>query len=121
MNDVEEDLSGAPAGANGSHHCREQCVVLRLATAVSDAADANRDGLWPRRVSRTAECTVVLNVDTGMVVPSFLGKPLRSAVEIAQQSGLEINAIGSGIARQQWPAPGSHLTSGEHITVRFGH
>ncbi len=65
--------------------------------------------------------TVILAVDTGMVVPSFLGKPLRSAVEIAQQSGLEINAIGSGIAREQWPAPGSHLTSGEHITVRFGH
>ena len=65
--------------------------------------------------------TVVLDVDSGVVVPSFLGKPLRSAVEIAQQSGLEINAVGSGIAREQWPAPGSHLTSGQHITVRFGH
>ena len=50
--------------------------------------------------------TVVLDVDSGVVVPSFLGKPLRSAVETAEQSGLEINAIGSGVARQQWPAPG---------------
>jgi len=65
--------------------------------------------------------TVVLDVDSGVVVPSFLGKPLRSAVEIAQQSGLEINAIGSGVAREQWPAPGSHLPSGQHITVRFTH
>jgi cell division protein FtsI (penicillin-binding protein 3) len=54
-------------------------------------------------------------------VPSFLGKPLRSAVETAQQSGLEINAIGSGVAREQWPAPGSRLLAGQHITVRFGH
>ncbi len=65
--------------------------------------------------------TVVLDVDSGVVVPSFLGKPLRSAVEIAQQSGLEINAVGSGVAREQWPAPGSHLPSGQHITVRFAH
>jgi cell division protein FtsI (penicillin-binding protein 3) len=65
--------------------------------------------------------TVVLAVDGGAVVPSFLGKPLRSAVEIAQQSGLEINAIGTGIAREQSPAPGSHLLAGQHITVRFAH
>jgi len=65
--------------------------------------------------------TVVLDVDSGVVVPSFLGKPLRSAVESAQQSGLEINAIGSGVAREQWPAPGSHLLSGQRITVRFAH
>ncbi len=52
----------------------------------------------------SANGTVVLDVDSGVVVPSFLGKPLRSAVETAQQSGLEINAIGSGVAREQWPA-----------------
>ena len=39
---------------------------------------------------------MVLDVDSGIVVPSFLGKPMRLAVESAEQSGLEINAIGSG-------------------------
>jgi cell division protein FtsI (penicillin-binding protein 3) len=63
---------------------------------------------------------VVVDVDSGAVVPSFLGKPLRSAVEIAQQSGVEITAVGSGIAREQSPAPGSRLGSGQRITVRFG-
>ena len=65
--------------------------------------------------------TVVLDVDSGVLVPSFLGKPLRTAVESAQQAGVEINAIGSGVAREQWPAPGNHLASGQKITVRFSH
>ena len=63
--------------------------------------------------------TVVLNVDSGIVVPSFVGKSLRAAVEVAQQSGLEINVLGSGIARQQSPPPGSHLLAGQKVTVRF--
>ncbi len=65
--------------------------------------------------------TVVLNVDSGIVVPSFMGKSLRSAVEYAQQSGLEINVLGSGIARQQRPAPGAHLLAGQRVTVHFSH
>jgi len=64
---------------------------------------------------------VVVAVPSGIVVPSFLGKPLRSAVEIAQQSGVEIDALGSGVAREQWPAPGSRLSLGQKITVRFTH
>jgi len=69
----------------------------------------------------SANGTVVLSVDTGIVVPSFMGKSLRSAVEVAQQNGLEINAMGSGIARQQSPPPGSHLLSGQKVTIRFSH
>jgi cell division protein FtsI (penicillin-binding protein 3) len=65
--------------------------------------------------------TVVLNVDSGVVVPSFMGKTLRSAVEAAQQSGFEINVLGSGIARQQSPPPGSHLLTGQKVTIRFSH
>jgi cell division protein FtsI (penicillin-binding protein 3) len=65
--------------------------------------------------------TVVLNVDSGVVVPSFMGKTLRTAVEEAQLNGLEINVLGSGIARQQSPPPGSHLLAGQKVTIRFSH
>ena len=65
--------------------------------------------------------TVVLNVDSGIVVPSFMGKSLRAAVEVAQQNGLELNILGSGVARQQSPSPGSHLLTGQKVTVRFSH
>lgn len=63
--------------------------------------------------------TVILNVEGGAVVPSFIGKPLRSAVESAQQSGFELNVIGSGIAREQSPAPGTRMPSGSKVAVRF--
>ena len=65
--------------------------------------------------------TVVVDVDSGVVVPSFMGKSLRSAVEVAQQSGLEINVLGSGTARQQSPLPGSHLPTGQKVTIRFSY
>lgn len=64
---------------------------------------------------------VVLNVDSGIIIPSFMGQSLRAAVEIAQQSGLELNVLGSGIARQQSPPPGAHLLAGQKVTVRFSH
>lgn len=70
---------------------------------------------------QTSDGTVILNVDSGIVVPSFMGKSLRASIETAQQSGLEINALGSGIARQQSPPPGTHLLAGQKVTVRFSH
>jgi PASTA domain len=64
--------------------------------------------------------TVVLDPEQGgIVVPSFLGKPLRSAVESAQDSGIELDVVGDGIARDQQPPPGAHVTPGTHVVVRF--
>jgi len=39
---------------------------------------------------------------------------------MAQDSGLELNVVGSGKALDQSPLPGSHVASGARITVRFG-
>src|ERR1700689_1380535 len=52
-------------------------------------------------------------------VPSFLGEPLRTAVETAGSAGLALQFVGSGIAREQVPAPGSMVPPGTEIVVRF--
>jgi cell division protein FtsI/penicillin-binding protein 2 len=68
-----------------------------------------------------ASGTVVLDVEEGgIAVPSFLGKSVRAAVEAAQDAGLDLDAIGSGIAREQSPLPGSHVAAGSRVTVKFG-
>jgi len=65
--------------------------------------------------------TVVLDVEEGGIeVPSFLGKNLRVALEAAQDVGLDLDAIGSGTAREQSPLPGARVAAGSRITVRFG-
>lgn len=83
-------------------------------------AEANPPALAaPQITPITRNGTVVLDVNGGQVVPSFLGKPLRDALVLAQQSGVEIDAIGSGVAREQSPAPGTRIPSGAHVAVRF--
>jgi cell division protein FtsI (penicillin-binding protein 3) len=61
----------------------------------------------------------MVEISGGSVVPSFLGRTLRSAVTLAQQSGFDLEVVGSGVAREQYPSPGSHIASGSRVTVRF--
>jgi cell division protein FtsI (penicillin-binding protein 3) len=68
-----------------------------------------------------ASGTVVLDVEQGGIeVPSFVGKTFRGAIETAQDVGLQLDAVGSGLARQQSPAAGSHVPAGSRVTVQFG-
>lgn len=65
--------------------------------------------------------TVVLDVEQGGIeVPSFVGKTVRGAVETAQDIGLNLEAVGSGVARQQSPSAGTHVAAGARVTVQFG-
>lgn len=65
--------------------------------------------------------TVVLDVEQGGIeVPSFIGKTVRGAVESAQDIGLELDAVGSGVGRQQSPPAGTHVAAGARVTVQFG-
>ncbi len=65
--------------------------------------------------------TVILEVEQGgIVVPSFAGKSVRAAIELAEDSGLDLDAVGSGVGRDQSPAPGTRVPSGARVTVSFG-
>jgi cell division protein FtsI (penicillin-binding protein 3) len=67
-----------------------------------------------------ASGTVVMDVESGgMVVPSLIGKPVRAAVEIAQEAGFEIDVIGDGVAREQAPPAGTRIAPGGRVAVRF--
>jgi cell division protein FtsI (penicillin-binding protein 3) len=63
--------------------------------------------------------TVVVQAGNRIGVPSFLGEPLRVAVESAGTVGLALQIVGTGIAREQVPAPGSMVPPGTEVVVRF--
>jgi len=85
-----------------------------LPTKTSDPGAA-----LPEKLPSTG--TVVLDVEQGGIeVPSFVGKTVRGAVEAAQDIGLSLEAVGSGVARQQSPAAGTHVAAGARVTVQFG-
>jgi cell division protein FtsI/penicillin-binding protein 2 len=76
----------------------------------------------PQSTMRTpTRGTVVLDFEqSGIVVPSFAGKSVRAAIETAEETGLDLDAVGSGMGRDQSPAAGTRVAAGSRVTVRFG-
>jgi cell division protein FtsI (penicillin-binding protein 3) len=65
--------------------------------------------------------TVVVDLEQGgIVVPSFLGKSIRGAIETAEDAGITLDVVGSGLGQQQVPPPGSRVAAGTRVTVQFG-
>jgi cell division protein FtsI/penicillin-binding protein 2 len=105
--DAESATSIVPAAMR-------ETVVLAQPSQNKPASDAPQPKL-------PTSGTVVLDVEQGGIeVPSFVGKTFRGTVEAAQDAGLELEAVGSGVARQQTPIAGSHVAAGSRVTVQFG-
>jgi cell division protein FtsI (penicillin-binding protein 3) len=69
----------------------------------------------------TSSGTVVLDIEQGGIqVPSFAGLSVRAAIELAQEQGLDLDVVGSGLAQDQSPTAGAHVPSGSKILVKFG-
>ncbi|WP_158943056.1 penicillin-binding transpeptidase domain-containing protein [Granulicella sp. S190] len=62
---------------------------------------------------------VVVDAGLRVPVPSFEGTGLRGVVERADSVGLRVQAVGSGLARDQVPAAGMMVPAGTEIVVRF--
>jgi cell division protein FtsI (penicillin-binding protein 3) len=106
---VSEPLSSTQVGSSAG-----QSPPQPMAPNPADAAAAAQAKL-------PTSGTVVLEVEQGGIeMPSFVGKTVRGAVETAQDAGLELEAVGSGLARLQSPPAGTHVAAGAHVTVQFG-
>ena len=53
-------------------------------------------------------------------VPSLVGLPIRTAIEMSAMQGLQVQITGTGTVREQAPAPGTKVPSGTKIVVRCG-
>jgi hypothetical protein len=129
LRQVQGKLSPANAGGEGkvvqaAIRQSEQVPVAPVAVRESKPPQPSgvsevKGAASPAKIPTTG--TVVLDVEQGgLEVPSFIGKTVRGAVEAAQDAGLELEAIGSGVARQQYPLAGTHVSAGAHVRVQFG-
>jgi cell division protein FtsI (penicillin-binding protein 3) len=64
--------------------------------------------------------SVVVASGQRVTVPSFLGEPVRKVIEQAGEAGLGVQALGTGIARDQAPHAGTMVPAGTEVVVRFG-
>jgi cell division protein FtsI (penicillin-binding protein 3) len=91
-------------------------------SAMTNAGDAVEHLSAPKDVPAMQvkeKGAVVVNAGLRVPVPSFEGVALRSVVERADSVGLRVQAVGSGLAREQVPAAGTMVPAGTEVVVRF--
>jgi cell division protein FtsI (penicillin-binding protein 3) len=112
----------SPATADSGTTVVQAAMREQEAAPASPATEAkSAPPSLPPQPSLPSIGTVVLDVEQGGIeVPSFVGKTFRGAVEAAQDAGLQLDAVGSGLARQQTPTAGTHVPAGSRVTVQFG-
>jgi cell division protein FtsI (penicillin-binding protein 3) len=86
-------------------------------------SDADSSGHLPTPPKTVPEMkgkgSVVVSAGLRVPVPSFEGAALRGVVEKADAVGLRVQAVGSGLAREQVPAAGTMVPAGTEVVVRF--
>ncbi|MBB5328623.1 penicillin-binding transpeptidase domain-containing protein [Tunturiibacter gelidoferens] len=97
--------------------------VLAAFRTEGGAGGAETARLTPQRPASTVETkekdAVVVDASLRVPVPLFDGLGLRGVVEKAGAVGLRVQAVGSGLAREQVPAAGTMVGAGTEIVVRF--
>ena len=124
-NQAETSAQSPPSAANVTKPAAAHVMPasLKLKDKNGQAAQTVQQQLTPVKTAANSlpppRGTVIVDIGGGTVAPSLLGLPVRTALETAQQAGIEIDIVGSGVAREQFPPPGARLAPGAHVSVRF--
>jgi cell division protein FtsI (penicillin-binding protein 3) len=95
-------------------------VMGASADSGDSAGDLESPAPMPRPIPAVkGKDAVVVNAGLRVPVPSFEGAALRSVVEKADAVGLRVQAVGSGLAREQVPVAGTIVPAGTEVVVRF--
>lgn len=91
------------------------------AGATSQPTASNQPAASPSSPPQDRVSTYV-SVSDGkkLSVPSLVGLPIRSVIEMIAAEGLQVEITGSGTVREQAPAAGTQVPSGTKIIVRCG-
>ena len=101
--------------ANSSEHSKTSAASEPSPTAPAQASPQ------PARTGSSSPADRVVITNTGQLrVPSLIGLSVRQVIEQAGSAGLEAEIVGSGIAREQAPVPGTVVPAGTKIVVRCG-
>ncbi len=103
------------AAASGTASVASPVSVSSAAVIQVNAAQAKSNTTSPISKGRIAR--VPVDESKKLAVPSLVGLPVRDVIETAANAGLEVEIMGSGIARQQAPAPGTQVRAGTKIVV----
>jgi cell division protein FtsI (penicillin-binding protein 3) len=87
--------------------------------AVTSSAEAH---LMTSNLNPTPHVTLAVTADedTEISIPDFSGKTMRDVTEMCLRLGLDPFLVGTNLATEQSPAPGSQVRRGSRITVQFG-
>jgi cell division protein FtsI/penicillin-binding protein 2 len=95
-----------PAKSASTQHATEQTAGQAATT--------------PAELPHRPPTQVTISDGKKLTVPSLVGLPVRKVIEAASASGLDVQIMGSGTAREQAPAPGTQVPTGTKIVVHCG-
>ena len=118
--DAPHDVPAAPDTETAKNHH----AAPRRELSPADRADSAKEH-FAEAVARTkqpgaAPPTVAVGDPRAVTVPNVAGQSVRSVTETCSRMGIVPSLVGNGVAVEQFPAAGTQILRGSHLTVRFG-
>ncbi|HUX44283.1 MAG TPA: penicillin-binding transpeptidase domain-containing protein [Terracidiphilus sp.] len=121
VNDLPaDDPLRAPLEQEATTQAEPAAAPRPTAKKKSVKAPAKKQTSGPSAPPQTEKATSAVTVNSGesLTVPSLIGLPVRNVIEKAAEARLDVQILGSGIAREQAPAPGTKVSPGTKIVVK---